>query len=86
MVSDHELMKGTADAHDSLTWGWRPLEWIPKPVKWREWPRRKVAGFYMPRAEPRLIENELQTPIIHRSVVDRMQENPIPAREFSQKL
>jgi uncharacterized protein (DUF2235 family) len=64
----------TADAHDSMTWGWRPLEWIPKAAKWREWPRREVAGFYFPQAEPRLIESDHMRPLIHQSVIDRMRQ------------
>jgi hypothetical protein len=69
-----------AAAHNSLTWGWRPLEWIPKSRRWREWPRREIAGFYIPRAEPRLIQSENGRPLIHQSVVDRMERtsyNPI---------
>ena len=64
----------TADPHNSLTWGWHLLEWIPKATKWREWPRHQVAGFYLPRAEPRLIESGQEPPIIHQSVVARMHE------------
>jgi hypothetical protein len=62
-----------ADAHNSLTCAWRTLEWIPKSARWREWPRRKVvAGYYLPRGEPRLIERDgSPAPLIHRSVVDR---------------
>jgi hypothetical protein len=52
----------TAKAHDSLTWGWRPLEWIPKSAKWREWPRREMIGFYIPQAEPRLIQIDSVVP------------------------
>ncbi|MHC1551235.1 phospholipase effector Tle1 domain-containing protein [Phyllobacterium sp. K27] len=61
----------TGKAHDSMTWGWRPLEWIPKSSKWQEWPRPSLGGFYLPRAEPRKIDNDIKTPIIHQSVVDR---------------
>ena len=72
-----------SDAHDSLTWGWLPLEWVPKSSKWREWPRRELAGFYIPQAEPRLIESDYATPIIHQSVIDRIRGDvPIARRIF----
>jgi uncharacterized protein (DUF2235 family) len=61
-----------ADAHDSLTFGWRLLEWIPKPVRWREWPpRQQFAGWYIPCGEPRMIENAAIRPVLHQSVIDR---------------
>lgn len=63
----------TADAHDSLRWGWRPLEWIPKSARWREWPRGESTGFYVPRGEPRLIRCDGGRTLIHQSVVDRME-------------
>jgi len=45
-----------AGLHNSMNWAWNILEWIPKSVKWREWPQRKsVLGVYLPRSEPRLI-------------------------------
>jgi uncharacterized protein (DUF2235 family) len=72
----------TADAHDSMTWGWRLLEWIPKSARWREWPRPELAGFYLPLAEPRLITNEQTMPIIHRSVVDRMSKTSYRPENF----
>jgi uncharacterized protein (DUF2235 family) len=62
----------TAPIHESLTWAWRPLEWIPKSARWREWPRPALAGVYLPRAEPRMIADDKQRPIIHESVLDRM--------------
>ena len=72
----------TAAAHDSLTWGWRPLEWLPKSVKWREWPRPALAGFYLPLAEPRLIDTGQTTPIIHQSVIDRMRATSYQPENF----
>jgi uncharacterized protein (DUF2235 family) len=63
-----------ADSHDSLTWGWRSLEWIPKSSRWREWSRREIGGLYLPQAEPRLIEDGQGTSLIHQSVVDRVRE------------
>src|SRR5262249_51552495 len=62
----------TANAHDSMTWGWRLLEGIPKSARLREWRRTEVAGFYLPLAEPRLIASNQVTPLIHQSVLDRM--------------
>lgn len=67
-----------AEMHDSMTAGWKPLEWIPKLAKYKEWPARPVYfGCYMPKSEPRLIpENAL----IHASVIERMQKtgyNPV---------
>jgi uncharacterized protein (DUF2235 family) len=65
-----------AEAHESLTWGWRPLEWIPKPTKWREWSQPEFAGLYFPNGEPRLIDNAEVRPSIHQSVIDRMSALP----------
>jgi uncharacterized protein (DUF2235 family) len=63
----------TACMHNSLMWGWRPLEWVPKPAGWREWPRRPTfAGLYLPLGEPRLIDSGEGKPLIHQSVQDRM--------------
>src|SRR3546814_7911487 len=39
-----------------------PLEFIPKPVKYREWRRRALLGVYFPVAEPR--------PVYEGDVVD----------------
>jgi uncharacterized protein (DUF2235 family) len=71
-----------AKLHVSLTTAWRPLEWIPKRVKFEEWKQRlKFDGFYIPDAEPRpfkLIdpythaEIEEAVPRVHQSVFDRM--------------
>lgn len=59
-----------AEMHDSLTNLWWPLEWIPKLLKYREWSSRESKlGLYLPRAEPRLIQNGS---LIHQSVLDRM--------------
>jgi len=61
-------------AHNSLSWGWKMLEWIPKPVKWRSWlKRRSLLGWYIPWAEPRHIPEGAS---IHHSVQDRMQLAP----------
>lgn len=60
-----------ADLHDSMNFAWRILEWLPKRAKRKEWPaRRSFAGFYLPRSEPRIIE---QNATIDASVRDRAQ-------------
>ena len=59
-----------ADLHNSLTAGWKVLEWLPKQEKWREWPERQCfLGWYFPRGEPRPVP---EGAIIHQSVVDRI--------------
>jgi uncharacterized protein (DUF2235 family) len=63
--------EATAALHSSLSWGWQPLEWLPKSARWREWPRRTFLGFYLPHGEPRLIQREGVRPVLHQSVVDR---------------
>ncbi len=68
----------TAQLHVSLTGLWWILEFLPKQNKYKEWPARKsFLGFYIPDAEPRPIPGAPltptpETPIIHRSVIDRM--------------
>ena len=72
----------TAKLHVSLTKAWKPLEWIPKQVKYEEWKwHPKFDGFYIPEAEPRpfkladpFIPGEIEqpTPRIHQSVVERI--------------
>jgi uncharacterized protein (DUF2235 family) len=59
--------------HQSLTWAWWLLEWIPKRTKYEEWPdRTRLDGFYIPCGEPRMIENVTVRQLIHQSVLDRM--------------
>lgn len=59
------------DPHQSLTLMWRPLEWLPKSDRYKEWKQRSCTiGYYIPRAEPRQIpENAL----IHESVFRRIE-------------
>jgi len=66
--------------HQSMTPAWKALEWIPKRAKWEEWtPRLKLDGFYIPEAEPRMIDVPIASgaastpakPRIHQSVLDR---------------
>jgi uncharacterized protein (DUF2235 family) len=55
--------------HKSLTWWWRPLEILPKSVRYRDWPRRwALLGYYLPWAEPRHIPEGSR---IHVSAIDR---------------
>lgn len=59
------------EVHNSLTWGWRPLEYVPKSDKYKEWKeRRSFLGYYIPDAEPRPIPDGA---FVHQSVVERMQ-------------
>lgn len=46
----------TDPLHDSMKPLWRLLEWLPKSVRNREWPKRAgFLGLYFPRSEPRRI-------------------------------
>jgi uncharacterized protein (DUF2235 family) len=55
--------------HDSMTVGWRPLEWLPKSASLKESPDRQAfAGLYLPRGEPRVIPDGAR---IHHSVIAR---------------
>lgn len=56
-AEDHHYVApdATADLHNSLTLGWKPLEILPKSIKYREWERWSLLGFYLPLAEPRPI-------------------------------
>ena len=72
--SEHQYAEPDSGAklHKSANGVWKILEWIPKGTKWREWPkRRSVLGHYMPRCEPRPIE---EGAIVHESVLKRKQE------------
>jgi len=62
------------DLHDSLSWAWWILEYIPKRAAYKEWPARKTYfGWYIPDAEPRLIPDGA---IIHESALERMDAMP----------
>ena len=59
-----------ARLHRSLTSLWWLLEVLPKPTRWREWPRRpSLLGFYLPLGEPRAIG---EGAAVHGSVFERM--------------
>jgi uncharacterized protein (DUF2235 family) len=60
--------------HNSMTGGWRILEWLPKSTRWRETPQgTSFTGWYLPRSEPRLIPEGAH---IHHSVFARQQADP----------
>jgi hypothetical protein len=60
----------TAKLHNSLTWAWKLIEWFPKSMKYNEWPRLHLFGYYIPCGEPRMIAGT-PMPRIHQSVLDR---------------
>jgi uncharacterized protein (DUF2235 family) len=60
----------TGPIHNSLTAAWWPLEYLPKNQKWKRFPEQSDrAGYYLPRGEPRMIDNGA---LLHHSVIDRM--------------
>jgi uncharacterized protein (DUF2235 family) len=62
------------DAHNSLSLAWKPLEYLPKSDRYKEWMRLKsFAGHYIPRAEPRPVPNNAW---IHESVLLRKEKLP----------
>ena len=53
-----------AEVHNSTSWAWRTIEYLPKKSRYREWPARKALfGRYIPNAEPRYIP---ENAVIHR--------------------
>ena len=59
-----------APLHNSMTAGWKVLEWFPKAVSQREWLSRKaILGYYLPRREPRFVADG---DLVHRSVFERV--------------
>ena len=62
------------DLHTSLSGAWWLLEYLPKSVKYREWPERKAYfGWYIPDGEPRFIPDGAT---IHESALQRMDGMP----------
>ena len=52
--------------HDSMSLGWRALEYIPKSDKYKEWKAREsLFGHYIPDCEPRVIPDDA---LVHESV------------------
>ncbi|MDE2376032.1 DUF2235 domain-containing protein [Bradyrhizobium sp.] len=68
---DYVKPNPTAKMHDSMTWAWRLLEYLPKAAKYREWKERTIhlGLFYIPDCEPRPIP---EGAFLHESVVARM--------------
>ncbi|HMB48294.1 MAG TPA: DUF2235 domain-containing protein [Afifellaceae bacterium] len=64
-----------ADINKSMNWAWRILEWLPKSCRWKEWPPRPCRlGLYLPRAEPRYVDHDMEG--LHPSVPERMRLRP----------
>ena len=64
----------TAKLHNSMTWGWKCLEPLPKRSKWRDWPGRwSFLGWYLPFCEPREIGAGVR---VHHSVFERWDADP----------
>lgn len=58
-----------ASLHDSMTFWWKPLEYLPKKTKWHDNPvTKKSGGFYFPLKERRFVPDDA---IIHPSVLER---------------
>lgn len=56
--------------HNSMTMGWAWIEFFPRQVKYRDWPKRKsLFGFYLPAREPRFIP---EGALLHHSVQERL--------------
>lgn len=63
-----------ANINDSMSTGWRVLEWLPKRISRRERSKgRSLAGFYLPRAELRAVDSP---PSLHPSVLVRLDKLP----------
>lgn len=63
----------SAKIHDSMTTGWKPLEWVPKSAKLKEWPERKtIFGFYFPKSESRVIPDNA---FVHSSVIEKIEKD-----------
>jgi uncharacterized protein (DUF2235 family) len=60
----------TAPLHDSMTWGWRWLEYMPRRVPITSWRKRgDTTRIYLPRADHRFIPDGA---LIHQSVIARL--------------
>ncbi|MFL6817506.1 MAG: DUF2235 domain-containing protein [Bradyrhizobium sp.] len=64
----------TQAPHDSMSAGWRMLEYLPKSDRYKEWEaRQSLLGYYIPNAEPRPIPEGAS---IHQSVFERIKAVP----------
>ncbi|SDX55291.1 Uncharacterized alpha/beta hydrolase domain [Ruegeria halocynthiae] len=62
-----------AELHDSMTFWWRLLEYLPKRKKWHDNPEiRKQPDFYIPMKEPRFVPIDAT---LHPSVRERIDLN-----------
>lgn len=60
--------------HNSMTWGWKILEYLPKRDTHKECKERKsFFGFYLPMGEPRMISNDS---VIDKSISDSESHKP----------
>lgn len=66
---EYEPPSATGEMHRSLVGAWWILEFLPKSIRYREWKRRSLAGYYVPHAEPREMPHLAS---IHPSVQDRI--------------
>lgn len=64
----------TANVHDSMTMAWKILEYLPKHVSKREWPKRgSFLNYYLPRSEPRVLKAGTE---VHSSAHERVEKVP----------
>lgn len=71
---DYAKPSPVARLHDSMTWAWKVLEYLPKKKKYHDDPAEKEkGGWYIPRREPRYIPDDA---IIHPSVLERHLQGP----------
>ena len=71
---DYVAPSAVAALHDSMTWAWKTLEYLPKRWKWHDDPKLKgKSGWYFPKKQPRTIP---EGAIVHTSVLDRHKLDP----------
>ena len=71
---DYAKPSPVAQLHDSMTWAWKALEYLPKKKKHHDDPSEKEkGGWYIPLKEPRYIPDDA---IIHPSVLERHLKGP----------
>jgi uncharacterized protein (DUF2235 family) len=62
------------DPHQSLMKVWKPLEWLPKSDKYKEWKKlHSRLGHYIPNGEPRVVSDGAS---VHESVLRRVETVP----------
>lgn len=71
---DYAKPSPVAQLHDSMTWAWKALEYLPKKKKHHDDPAEKEkGGWYIPLKERRYIPDDA---IIHPSVLERHLQDP----------